>query len=89
MNDGRSLRIGGYISGGVLIVLGVAVIALGGWGFTFTETTSREGISFGPIETRRSPNTLRIGPASRWIRAVRRSHRRRSCASTRSRAPAD
>jgi hypothetical protein len=51
MNDGRSLRIGGYISGGVLIVLGVAVIALGVWGFNFTrDHIAREGISFGPIE---------------------------------------
>ena len=51
MNDGRALRIGGYISGGVLIVLGIAVIALGVWGFNFTrDHIEREGITFGPIE---------------------------------------
>ena len=51
MSDGRALRIGGYISGGVLIVLGIAVIALGVWGFNFTrDHIEREGISFGPIE---------------------------------------
>ena len=51
MNDGRALRIGGYISGGVLTVLGIAVIALGVWGFSFTrDHIEREGITFGPIE---------------------------------------
>jgi hypothetical protein len=51
MRDGGILRIGGYISGGVLIVLGIAVIALGVWGFTFTrDHIEREGITFGPIE---------------------------------------
>jgi hypothetical protein len=39
------------MSGGVLIVFGIAVIALGIWGFTFTrDHIEREGISFGPIE---------------------------------------
>ena len=51
MKDGRLLRIGGYISGGVLIVFGIAVIALGVWGFAFTrDHIECEGISFGPIE---------------------------------------
>ncbi len=51
MSEGRSSRIGGYISGGVLIFFGVAVIVLGVWGFAFTrDHIEREGISFGPIE---------------------------------------
>ena len=51
MKEGRSLRIGGYVSGGVLIFLGVAVIVLGVWGFAFTrDHIEREGITFGPIE---------------------------------------
>ncbi|MGH3135323.1 MAG: hypothetical protein ACRDPV_02365 [Gaiellaceae bacterium] len=51
MKEGRFLRIGGYVSGGVLIVFGIAVIALGIWGFNFTrDHIAREGISFGPIE---------------------------------------
>ncbi len=51
MSEGRSLRIGGYISGGVLICFGIAVIVLGIWGFAFTrEHIEREGITFGPIE---------------------------------------
>jgi hypothetical protein len=51
MREGRFLRIGGYVSGGVLIVFGVAVIALGVWGFNFTrDHIEREGITFGPIE---------------------------------------
>jgi hypothetical protein len=51
MKDGRFLRIGGYVSGGVLIAFGIAVIALGVWGFNFTrDHIEREGISFGPIE---------------------------------------
>ena len=51
MNEGRGLRIGGYISGGLLIFFGVAVIVLGVWGFAFTrDHIEREGISFGPIE---------------------------------------
>ena len=36
MKEGRLLRIGGYISGGILIVLGLVVIVLGVWGFSFT-----------------------------------------------------
>ena len=49
MREGRLLRIGGYISGGVLILFGVAVIALGIWGFAFTrDHIEREGITFGP-----------------------------------------
>jgi hypothetical protein len=51
MSEGRGLRIGGYISGGLLIFFGIAVIALGIWGFAFTrDHIEREGISFGPIE---------------------------------------
>ena len=47
----RGLRIGGYVSGGLLIFFGVAVIVLGVWGFAFTrDHIEREGISFGPIE---------------------------------------
>ena len=51
MKEGRFLRIGGYVSGGVLIVFGVAVIALGVWGFNYTrDLIARENITFGPIE---------------------------------------
>ena len=51
MKDAKFLRIGGYISGGVLIAFGIAVIVLGIWGFSFTrDHIAREGISFGPIE---------------------------------------
>ena len=51
MKDGKLLRIGGYVSGGVLIAFGIAVIVLGVWGFSFTrDHIEREGISFGPIE---------------------------------------
>ena len=51
MGEGRGLRIGGYISGGLLIFFGVAVIVLGVWGFAFTrDHIEREGITFGPIE---------------------------------------
>jgi hypothetical protein len=51
MNEGRRLRIGGYLSGGLLIVFGVAVIALGIWGFVFTrDHIEREQITFGSIE---------------------------------------
>jgi hypothetical protein len=42
---------GGCVSGGVLIVFGIAVIALGIWGFNFTrDHIEREGITFGSIE---------------------------------------
>ena len=51
MKDAKFLRVGGYISGGVLIAFGIAVIVLGIWGFSFTrDHIAREGISFGPIE---------------------------------------
>jgi hypothetical protein len=51
MKDGKLLRIGGYISGGVLILFGIAVIVLGIWGFNFTrDHIEREGIVFGPVE---------------------------------------
>lgn len=43
------MRIGGYISGGVLILFGIAVVALGLWDFSFTrDHIEREGITFGP-----------------------------------------
>src|SRR5574338_823237 len=49
MKDGKWLRIGGYVSGGLLIAFGVAVIVLGAWGFSFTrDHIAREGITFGP-----------------------------------------
>ena len=49
MNDGKFPRIGGYISGAVLILFGIAVIGLGIWGFTTTrESIKEEGIVFGP-----------------------------------------
>ena len=49
MRHGRLLRIGGYISGGVLILFGIAVIALGIYGVTFTrDNLKEEGIVFGP-----------------------------------------
>jgi hypothetical protein len=49
MGEGRFLRIGGYVSGGVLILFGIAVIALGIWGFSFTrDHIEQEGITFGP-----------------------------------------
>jgi hypothetical protein len=49
--EGRGLRLGGYISGGLLIFFGIAVIVLGVWGFAFTrDHIERENISFGPIE---------------------------------------
>ena len=51
MSEGKGLRIGGYVSGGLLIFFGIAVIVLGIWGFAFTrDHIEREGISFGPIE---------------------------------------
>jgi hypothetical protein len=51
MSEGRGLRIGGYVSGGLLIFFGIAVVVLGIWGFAFTrDHIEREGISFGPIE---------------------------------------
>ena len=51
MEDPKFLRIGGYISGVVLILFGIAVFALGIWGFAFTrDHIEREEIVFGPIE---------------------------------------
>jgi hypothetical protein len=51
MGEEKRLRIGGYLSGGALILFGVAVIVLGVWGFAFTrDHIEREGITFGPIE---------------------------------------
>jgi hypothetical protein len=52
MNEGKGLRSGGYISGGVLIVFGIAVIALGVWGFNFTrDHIKREGSASGRSKT--------------------------------------
>ena len=49
MRHGKLLRIGGFVSGGVLILFGVAVIVLGIWGFMFTrDHIEQEGIVFGP-----------------------------------------
>jgi hypothetical protein len=51
MGHGRVLKIGGYLSGGILIAFGVTVVILGIWGFNFTrDHIEREGITFGPIE---------------------------------------
>jgi hypothetical protein len=49
MRSEKLLRIGGYVSGGVLIVFGVVVIVLGVWGISFTrDHLKQEGIVFGP-----------------------------------------
>jgi hypothetical protein len=49
MKHGKLLRIGGFVSGGVLILFGIAVIALGIWAFMFTrDSIQQEGIVFGP-----------------------------------------
>jgi hypothetical protein len=49
MRHGKLLRVGGYLSGGVLILFGIAVIALGIWAFSFTrDSIQEEGIVFGP-----------------------------------------
>ncbi len=51
MGDPKFLRIGGYLSGAVLILFGIAVVALGIWGFAFTrDHIEREGVTFGSIE---------------------------------------
>jgi hypothetical protein len=49
MRHGKLLRVGGYLSGGVLILFGIAVIVLGIWAFSFTrDSIEQEGIVFGP-----------------------------------------
>ncbi len=49
MRSGKLLRIGGYVSGGVLIAFGIVVIVLGVWGISFTrDHLKQEGIVFGP-----------------------------------------
>ncbi len=49
VEHGKLLRIGGFLSGGVLILFGIAVIVLGIWGFMFTrDNIKEEGIVFGP-----------------------------------------
>jgi hypothetical protein len=51
VEDSKFLRVGGYLSGGLLILFGIIVIALGIYGFTFTrDSIEEEGIAFGPIE---------------------------------------
>ena len=51
MRQGKALRIGGFISGVVLIAFGIAVVALGIWGFSFTrDSIKQEGIVFGPAD---------------------------------------
>jgi hypothetical protein len=50
MRAGKLLRIGGYVSGGVLIAFGIVVIVLGIWGISFTrDHLKQEGITFGPV----------------------------------------
>ena len=78
MKQGRFLRIGGYISGGILIVLGFVVIFLGVWGFSFTrDHVEREGITFGPATDPAVQEHASGGPGNRSTRAGRRSHRQR------------
>jgi hypothetical protein len=49
MSDRKWLRVGGYVSGGVLIAFGIIVIVLGIWGISFTrDHLEQEGIVFGP-----------------------------------------
>jgi len=51
VRHGKLLRVGGYLSGGVLILLGIAVVVLGVWGFTFTRDSIKdEGIVFGSAD---------------------------------------
>ena len=50
MREGKLPRLGGYISGGVLILFGIGVIVLGIWGFTFM----REDIERGTNHVRRA-----------------------------------
>jgi len=48
MRHGKLLRVGGFLSGGVLILFGIAVIVLGIWAFGFTrDSIEQEGIVFG------------------------------------------
>jgi hypothetical protein len=37
MKHGKLLRVGGFLSGGVLMLFGIAVIALGIWAFSTLE----------------------------------------------------
>ena len=51
MDDRKLMRIGGYLAGGVMILFGIVVIALGIYGFTFTrDSIEEEGIVFGSAE---------------------------------------
>ena len=48
MTERKLVRVGGYVSGAVLIVFGIVVIALGIWGVSFTrDNLKEEGIVFG------------------------------------------
>jgi hypothetical protein len=50
MRHGTFLRVGGFLSGGVLILFGIAVIVLGIWAFMFTrDHITQEAIVFGPV----------------------------------------
>ena len=50
----RSLRVGGYISSGVLILFGVAVIVLGIWALLFTrDHIEQQNIALGPARSGR------------------------------------
>ena len=84
MKHGKLLRIGGFASGGLLILFGIAVIVLGIWGSRSPATTSsRKGSSSGQRATRQSQSMLSSGRASRSRPVARRSRSPRSCASTR------
>ena len=90
MREGRFLRIGGYISGGALMLFGIGVIVLGIWGFAFTrDHIEREMITLAPRPIRPCKSTPTSGPESRSTPGERRSRWRRSCGSTRWGSPAD
>lgn len=64
MEDSKLLRVGGYLSGGVLILFGIVVIALGIYGFTFTrDSIEEEGIAgIGFVLLARAVFGRRAGP---------------------------
>ncbi len=62
MKDGKVLKIGGFISGGVLIVFGIIVIALGIYGIHFTrDSIKQEGITSGRRRPRRPGARRTVG----------------------------